>query len=129
MTTSPRGRIAFALAVAFIVLAVANESWAANTTTTAKARAKTATIATTAARIASTTKAAITASADTLNGMKQAKWGSNVTVTYADGVLRYVSTGLPNHARQSQYALPNTGARAVGHHRPCRRRSHRRSDV
>ena len=43
--------------------------------------------------------------------MKQAKWDSNVTVTYTDGVLRYVSNGIPNHARQSQYALPNTGVR------------------
>ncbi len=41
-----------------------------------------------------------------------AKWGTNVTVTFANGKMRYRSNGLPNHARQAQYALP-TGATRV----------------
>ncbi len=39
-------------------------------------------------------------------GYRQASWGSNVTVTYASGMLRYVSNGIPNHSRDAQYAVP-----------------------
>ncbi len=46
-------------------------------------------------------------------GFKQALWGANVTVTYSDGSLRYVSDGLPNHARDAEYALPNAGGQAI----------------
>jgi hypothetical protein len=44
-------------------------------------------------------------------GFRQASWGSNVTVTYEDGSLHYVSDGLPNHERNAEYALPNAGVR------------------
>jgi hypothetical protein len=43
------------------------------------------------------------------SGYMQAKWGKNVTVSYTDDHLEYVSNGLPNHERQSEYALPNQG--------------------
>ncbi len=39
-------------------------------------------------------------------GFRQAQWGSNVAVTYADGKLHFVSNGIPNHARQVEYAVP-----------------------
>ncbi len=45
----------------------------------------------------------------TADGFKQAKWGSNVTVAYGDCFLEYKSDGLPNHARDAEYALPNPG--------------------
>jgi hypothetical protein len=51
------------------------------------------------------------ASASTADGLRLASWGSNVTVTIADGSLRYQSDGIPNHARQAEYALPNQGVR------------------
>lgn len=44
-------------------------------------------------------------------GLRAAKWGSNITVTFANGSMRYVSNGLPNHARQAEYALPTGGTR------------------
>jgi hypothetical protein len=44
-------------------------------------------------------------------GLRTAKWGSNVTITFENGSMRYVSNGLPNHSRQAQYALPNAGVR------------------
>lgn len=44
-------------------------------------------------------------------GFRQASWGSNVTVTFEDGRLHYVSDGLPNHERDAEYALPNAGVR------------------
>ena len=44
--------------------------------------------------------------ADLTTGFQQASWGSNVTVTYTNGQLRYVSNGIPNHARDAQYAVP-----------------------
>jgi hypothetical protein len=49
--------------------------------------------------------------ATTQAGLEAAKWGSNVTVTFSTGVMRYRSNGLPNHARQAEYALPNPGVR------------------
>ncbi len=55
-----------------------------------------------------------TESADLTAGFKQATWGSGVTVTYADGKLRFVSDGLPNHQRNAQYALPNAGVQVPG---------------
>jgi hypothetical protein len=49
-------------------------------------------------------------SATSLNdGYRKATWGSNVTVTYGTCTLTYQSDGLPNHARDSQYAVPNMG--------------------
>ncbi len=38
-------------------------------------------------------------------GYQQAAWGDNVTITYENGSLRYVSNGLPNHARDAEYAV------------------------
>jgi hypothetical protein len=35
--------------------------------------------------------------------------GAGVTVTYGDCTLTYKSDGLPNHARNAEYALPNPG--------------------
>ncbi len=45
------------------------------------------------------------------DGYRQAKWASNVTVTYGDCTLRYKSSGVPNHARNAEYAVPNAGVR------------------
>lgn len=42
-------------------------------------------------------------------GLKKATWSSGVTLTYGDDYLEYASNGIPDHDRQSQYALPNTG--------------------
>ena len=49
------------------------------------------------------------AAVDLTAGYRQAKWGTNTTVTFADGKLRFVSNGIPNHSRDAEYALPNTG--------------------
>ena len=35
-------------------------------------------------------------------------------MTYANGKLRFVSNGLPNHKRDAEYALPNAGVRVPG---------------
>ena len=44
-------------------------------------------------------------------GLQAARWAGNVTVTFASGAMRYRSNGIPNHARQAEYALPNAGVR------------------
>ena len=46
---------------------------------------------------------------DLTSGFEQASWASNVTITYEDGALHFVSDGVPNHERNAQYALPNAG--------------------
>lgn len=56
-----------------------------------------------------TTEALTPADSATTTGLKTAKWGSNVSVTFANGFVRYRSNGLPNHARQKEYAVPNLG--------------------
>lgn len=59
---------------------------------------------------ASGSGSSVSASAVTItSGLKKAKWGSNVKITYGKVNLRYRSNGIPNHARQAQYALPNAG--------------------
>lgn len=45
----------------------------------------------------------------TVAGLQAAKWGSNVTVSFENGVIRYRSNGIPNHARQAEYAVPTGG--------------------
>jgi hypothetical protein len=45
------------------------------------------------------------------SGLENAKWGSNVTVSFDGGFMRYRSNGIPNHARQAEYALPAMGPR------------------
>jgi len=51
--------------------------------------------------------AASASSASTKPGLRKAKWGANVKITYGTSSVRYRSNGLPNHARQAEYALPN----------------------
>jgi len=60
---------------------------------------------------ATETEPTATTSVSTETGLQSAKWGSNVTVTFANGSIRYRSNGLPNHTRQAEYALPNAGVR------------------
>ena len=55
--------------------------------------------------------AATATTTSTTAGLKQARWGSNVKITYGSANIRYRSNGIPNHARQAQYALPNDGVR------------------
>ena len=52
-----------------------------------------------------------TSTTSTEAGLRAAKWGSNVTVSFANGSMKYVSNGIPNHARQAEYALPTGGTR------------------
>ncbi len=51
--------------------------------------------------------------ADLTAGLQQARWGSNVTVSYANGKLRYVSNGIPNHSREAQYAVGGGGGGGI----------------
>lgn len=60
---------------------------------------------------ADTVSTSASTDATTEAGLQTAKWGTNVTVTFANGYLRYRSNGIPNHVRQTEYALPNAGAR------------------
>ena len=63
---------------------------------------------------ATDTSSTDSSTASTQSGLQSAKWGSNVTVSFANGAMRYRSNGIPNHARQAQYALPNPGVRVPG---------------
>jgi hypothetical protein len=45
-------------------------------------------------------------SESTSSGLEAARWGSNVTVSFDNGTMRFRSNGLPNHARQAEYAVP-----------------------
>ena len=49
--------------------------------------------------------------AATAAGIKDAKWGKNVTVTYTSTKVRIKANGIPNHPRNAQYAVPNNGVR------------------
>jgi YHYH protein len=57
----------------------------------------------------STTSTSGGTSTSTAAGFRQATWGSNVTITYGDGYIEYKSNGIPDHARQAEYALPKGG--------------------
>ncbi len=47
----------------------------------------------------------------TADGLMLASWGDTVSVSFADGTLRFVSDGIPNHERQAEYAVPTAGVR------------------
>jgi hypothetical protein len=74
----------------------------ASTTTTG------ATTTTTSATTA-TTGGAAPSSGDLSTGFAQASWGDNITITIENGTLHYVSDGIPNHARNAEYAVPTAG--------------------
>ena len=79
---------------------------------------------------ASTENSTTAGAVSTAAALATASWGSNVTVTIADGMLRYVSDGIPNHPRQKEYALPAAGgavptaATAVAQADPTRSQSY-----
>ena len=47
-------------------------------------------------------------------GLESAKWGTNVTVSFGGGYMRYQANGIPNHSRQAEYALPTMGGLGRG---------------
>ena len=49
------------------------------------------------------------AASSTASGVKKARWGKNVTVTYGSKTVRVRSNGIPNHSRPTYYAVPNPG--------------------
>ncbi len=48
-------------------------------------------------------------SPSTAAGVKAAKWGSNIKLSYSGNSFTFVSDGIPNHARSAEYVLPNAG--------------------
>jgi hypothetical protein len=45
----------------------------------------------------------------TTAGVKAAKWGSNVKISYGGNNFTFVSNGIPNHDRPAEYVLPKAG--------------------
>jgi YHYH protein len=58
-----------------------------------------------------TTGSTESAEGSTADGLMLASWGDNVSVSFGDGAIRYVSDGIPNHDRQAEYAVPTAGVR------------------
>jgi hypothetical protein len=76
--------------------------------------AKSPVIATTPPVLVTNALATATSSgSSTTAGVKAAKWGSNVKLSYAGNSFTFVSNGIPNHARPVEYALPNPGVRVL----------------
>jgi YHYH protein len=65
--------------------------------------------------LSNTTTASISAASDqvTTDGVKAAKWGENVKISYSGNNFTFVSNGIPNHSRPAEYALPRPGAMVV----------------
>jgi hypothetical protein len=53
--------------------------------------------------------AATNSSSLTTAGVKSAKWGKNVQISYSGNNFNFASNGIPNHARPAEYVLPNAG--------------------
>lgn len=54
-------------------------------------------------------------SADTTAAVKATRWGSNVAISFADGNFRFVSNGIPNHALEEEYIMPDDLSPCVPH--------------
>lgn len=39
--------------------------------------------------------------------MKEVKWGNDMQISFTSGLVRIQANGIPNHKRDSQYAVPN----------------------
>ncbi len=66
--------------------------------------------AATASGAATTAQASASASySSTKAGLRKTKWGKNITVTYGKSYIRLRASGIPNHSRPKQYAVPNAG--------------------
>jgi hypothetical protein len=52
---------------------------------------------------------------DTTDAVHNTGWGDNVTITYGDGTFRYRSNGIPNHALNDEYIMPDNGTTCVPH--------------
>lgn len=57
-----------------------------------------------------TTPCTGTAAGSNISGIQAASWSSGVTLTFGDGCVMFESDGIPNHARESEYAIPGQGA-------------------
>jgi hypothetical protein len=55
----------------------------------------------------------VTTGPDMTSGFQGAHWGTNVTVTFANGNMTYVSDGIPNHPRDAEYAIPGRNGGTV----------------
>ena len=53
--------------------------------------------------------------ADTKEAVDNTAWGDNVTITFGDGSFRFRSNGLPNHALQAEYVMPDDFTPCVPH--------------
>lgn len=60
--------------------------------------------------VATLAPATANAATSTQAGFAQAKWASNVKVTFGGGKLRFRSNGLPLTGRLAEYAVPDSGA-------------------
>ena len=56
---------------------------------------------------------------DTAAAVRSTGWGSNVMITYGDGNFRFRSNGVPNHALQAEYVMPDDFTSCVLHPTPA----------
>lgn len=55
------------------------------------------------------------APADTTAAIKGTHWGDNVAITFTDETFRFVSNGIPNHALEAEYIMPDDLSPCVPH--------------
>lgn len=56
--------------------------------------------------------------ADTAAAVHDTGWGSNIMITFENGKFRYRSNGIPNHALQAEYVMPDDVSPCVPHPTP-----------
>src|SRR5438132_597213 len=56
---------------------------------------------------------------DTTAAVRNTGWGKNVMITVGDGNFRFYSNGIPNHALQAEYVMPDNGTTCVPHPTPA----------
>lgn len=59
--------------------------------------------------VIATSTTAIAPGASTTTGVQTAKWGDNVSISYAGNSFTFASNGIPNHDRPAEYVLPQVG--------------------
>ena len=55
---------------------------------------------------------------DTKEAVQNTGWGDNVTITFGDDTFRFRSNGVPNHALQAEYVMPDDFTPCVPHPTP-----------
>lgn len=56
---------------------------------------------------------------NTMEAVRNTRWGANVTISFGEGNFRFQSNGIPNHSLNAEYVMPDDFSPCVPHPTPA----------